>query len=186
MRVFLVRHTSVDVPQGVCYGETDVPLRGSFPEEAEVVKRNLQRIVEVGLDGEGGVKFDAVFTSPLSRCTRLADFCGYRDAVRENRVMEINFGEWEMCRYDTNPDPRLQEWYDDYLHVRATGGESFQDQFNRVKEFLLELKGRGLQRVLIFAHGGVLICSKILAGKIDPKDAFNSLDDYGSIISIDL
>ena len=26
MVVYLIRHTSVDVPQGVCYGQTDVPL----------------------------------------------------------------------------------------------------------------------------------------------------------------
>ena len=26
MEVILIRHTSVDVPPGVCYGQTDVPL----------------------------------------------------------------------------------------------------------------------------------------------------------------
>ena len=34
MEVILIRHTSVDVPKGVCYGQTDVPLRDSFEEEA--------------------------------------------------------------------------------------------------------------------------------------------------------
>ncbi|MBR4088169.1 MAG: alpha-ribazole phosphatase, partial [Bacteroidales bacterium] len=27
MDVYLVRHTSVDVPGGVCYGQSDVPLK---------------------------------------------------------------------------------------------------------------------------------------------------------------
>ena len=40
MRVTLVRHTSVDVPQGTCYGHTDVPVKTSFPEEAALVKSN--------------------------------------------------------------------------------------------------------------------------------------------------
>lgn len=39
MKVYLVRHTSVDVAPGTCYGQTDVPLRASFQEEAEACKR---------------------------------------------------------------------------------------------------------------------------------------------------
>ena len=74
MEVILIRHTSVDVPKGVCYGQTDVPLRDSFEEEASITAQQLQNDV-----------FDAVFTSPLSRCTRLADHCGYPDGLRSRR-----------------------------------------------------------------------------------------------------
>ena len=34
MEVTFIRHTSVDVPPGVCYGQSDVPLRDSFEQEA--------------------------------------------------------------------------------------------------------------------------------------------------------
>ena len=34
MNIYLIRHTSVDVPKGLCYGQSDVPLRPTF--EAEV------------------------------------------------------------------------------------------------------------------------------------------------------
>ena len=27
MNIYLIRHTSVDVPKGLCYGQSDVPLR---------------------------------------------------------------------------------------------------------------------------------------------------------------
>ena len=43
MEIYLVRHTSVDVPAGYAYGQTDVPLRSSFEDEAEVVKKKLIR-----------------------------------------------------------------------------------------------------------------------------------------------
>ena len=43
---------------------------------------------------------------------------------------------------DRNDDPRLQEWYADYLNVAATGGESFAMQYRRVSDFLDELKGK--------------------------------------------
>ena len=34
MEVILVRHTSVDVPKGTCYGQTDVPVAATFEVEA--------------------------------------------------------------------------------------------------------------------------------------------------------
>lgn len=42
MKMTLVRHTSVDVPKGVCYGQSDVGLRATFAEEAERVRENLK------------------------------------------------------------------------------------------------------------------------------------------------
>ena len=36
MEIYLIRHTSVDVPAGYAYGQTDVPLKPTFEEEAEI------------------------------------------------------------------------------------------------------------------------------------------------------
>lgn len=84
MVVYLIRHTSVDVPQGVCYGQTDVPLNPTFEEEAAQTSARLK-----------GLQFDKVYMSPLTRCVRLATFCGYPDGERDDRIKEINFGDWE-------------------------------------------------------------------------------------------
>lgn len=176
MNVYLVRHTSVDVPRSICYGQSDVPLKATFPQEAAVVKEKLQNLAPI--------HFDAVYTSPLSRCTRLAEFCGYATALREPRILEMNFGNWEMQDYNSIEDPHLQVWFNDWVNVRTSGGESFKDQLHRVGEFLQELKDAGKENVLLFCHGGVLACAKVLQGRIDIKDAFSKLDDYGSIIQI--
>lgn len=90
MEVILIRHTSVDVPPGVCYGQTDVPLKPTFEQEAAVTQENLKAFLP----------FDHVYTSPLTRCVRLATYCGYPDAERDKRIMEINFGSWEMKPFD--------------------------------------------------------------------------------------
>lgn len=176
MEVYLIRHTSVDVAPGVCYGQTDVPLRPTFEAEAAVCNQQLQSLAP----------FDAVFTSPLTRCVRLATFCGYPDAIRDRRIMEINFGAWEMKPFDEIHDPRLEEWFADYLHVAATDGESFAMQYERVSHFLDELKQQPWQRVALFAHGGVLISAQIYAGQITPEEAFSALTPYGGIIRIEL
>ena len=72
MVIYFMRHTAVDVPQGVCYGQTDVPLKPTFEMEATQTAAHLQ-----------GLSFDKVYTSPLTRCVRLATFCGYPDAERD-------------------------------------------------------------------------------------------------------
>ena len=100
--------------------------------------------------------------------------------------MEINIGSWEMKPFDLNDDPRLQEWYNDYLNVVATGGESFAMQYQRLSRFLDELKAKPYQRVAIFAHGCVLSCAQIYAGVIKPEEAFDALTPYGGIIRITL
>lgn len=173
MEILLIRHTSVDVPPGVCYGQSDVPLRSSFPEEAEAVRRQI-----------AGIPFDRVFTSPLSRCRRLAAFCGYADAECDERLLELNFGAWEMRPFDAIDDPRLQEWYADWLEVPATGGESFRDQRRRVADFLDGLRRQPYRRVGVFTHGGVLLCAQIHAGMLTPEEAFSRQTPYGGIVRI--
>lgn len=180
MNITLIRHTSVDVPPGVCYGQTDVPLRSTFPQEAADVRSRLQAILPESQ------RFDHAYTSPLSRCTRLAEFCGYPNARRDARLLELNFGNWEMQPFLSNPDPRLAEWYADYLHVPATGGESFVQQYHRVTAFLDELRTLPYSHVVVFAHGGVLICAQIYAGLTPPEEAFSVLPPYGGMVHISL
>ena len=176
MEVILIRHTSVDVPAGTCYGQTDVPLKATFPEEAAATLECLA--------GYGAT--DCAYTSPLSRCTRLAEFCGYGDAERDPRLMEIDFGEWEMQRFEEITDPRIQEWYADYLNVTATGGESFMMLHKRVCSFLDDLRKQTWNRVVIFAHGGVLLSAQVYAGLFQPEEAFSHQTPYGGMVSIRL
>lgn len=175
MEVYLIRHTSVDVPKGTCYGFTDVPLRDTFEAEATITKQNLE-----------GIVFDCTYSSPLSRATRLAAFCGFPDAIRDDRLKEMNMGNWEMLRFDKISDERLQQWYNDFLNEPTTGGESFKDLYQRVADFLDELRTKNYQRVAIFAHGGVLICAQAYAGIVALEDGFDNLTPYGGAIKIEI
>lgn len=98
--------------------------------------------------------------------------------------MEMNMGEWEMQLYDKISDPRIQEWYADYMHLPTTGGESFTQLYHRVAQFLDELKGRGYRKVVIFAHGGVLVSAGLYAGLYTEENAWNHLVPFGGIIRI--
>lgn len=174
MKVTFIRHTSVDVEPGICYGATDVPLRPSFPEEAGEVKKRLD-----------SMSFDRVYTSPLSRCVLLAEFCGFHNAIKDDRLREMNFGEWEMQYYEDIADPRLQEWYGNYMEVRATGGESFRDQGKRLSEFLRDTKGENVDNIAVFTHGGIILNALLLAGAENEEDLFSVQPSYGGIITLE-
>ena len=175
MQLYLIRHTSVDVPKGTCYGQTDVPLAATFECEAQKVKESLD-----------GIAFDATYCSPLSRCRRLAEYCGHGDAQIDDRLMEINFGEWEMRLFDDIKGAAIEEWYADYIHTRVPGGESFMDQQMRTKAFLDDIKDKGHERVAVFTHGGIIMNAMLLCGMADYNNVFALQPQYGEIVRINL
>ena len=174
MEIILVRHTSVAVAKGTCYGLTDVALSDTFEQEATLTRTALLAYAP----------FDAAYSSPLSRATRLASFCGFENATIDPRLREMHMGDWEMQRFDEITDENLQRWYADYMNVRTTNGEGFPDIYARVSSFLNMLKTQTHRRVVVFAHGGVLICAGIYAGLFKRENAFDNLTPFGGLLKI--
>lgn len=175
MEIVLIRHTSVDVPHGTCYGWSDVPVAATFEQEAAVTKRNI-----------GSSAFDCVFSSPLTRARKLATFCGYTTPILDERLKEMNMGDWEMRNFTDINDENLQKYYDDFLHTPTTNGESFDTFYARVSSFFDELKTKKYNRVAIFTHGGVLMCASIYAGLYTVEDSFKHQPGYGGIVKIEI
>lgn len=174
MEIYLIRHTAVDVPAGYAYGQTDVPLKSTFDQEAAVVRTTLE-----------GIGFDQVWCSPLSRCVRLAEACGYPQARRDDRLKEVSFGEWEMESWsEISADPRSKAWFADWIGVKTPGGESLTDQYLRVSRFLDEARQSRANRIGVFAHGGVLTCARVYAGQYGLEDAFKNVSPYGAVIKL--
>ena len=172
MDIYLIRHTKVAV-EGYCYGQTDVELFDTFEQEAEVVKKKLELIPH-----------DAVFASPLSRCVRLLEYCGYgEEAQYREGLKELNFGDWEMKRWEQMD---MKEWESDWINVPTPNGESFREMYERVVSFLDELKSRNYKSIKIFTHGGVINCVKVYFGLCSLEDAFNRLAAYGEVLRFEL
>lgn len=176
MIVYLVRHTSVNVPKGITYGFSDVELNNTFEEEAAKTKAELENI-----------SFDEVFCSPLTRCRRLADYCGFKNPIIDNRLKEMNFGDWEMKSWDEiYADPLSKEWFRNWTDTRTPNGESLREQYQRVADFLSEKKAQHYNKICIFAHGGVLTCARVFAKEYPIEDAFKSIPQYGEVIKIEI
>ncbi len=173
MEVVLIRHTSVDVPKGTCYGWSDVQVSKTFFQEASITRKNLE-----------GLVFDRVYSSPLSRALKLAQACGYANPIIDDRVKEMCMGDWEMKAFDEIEDENLQKWYNDFTNFAPTNGEGFQDIYKRVASFLDEIKGLPLKRVAVFTHAGVLMVAGIYAGIFNQKNCTENIVPYGGIEKI--
>ena len=177
MKLILIRHTSVSVAPGICYGHTDVDLASTFIEEASMVKNKLKEY-----------SFDKVYSSPLNRCKKLTKFCGFEDFEIDPRIIEMNFGDWEMKRFDEITDPILQDWYKDYMNVIPTNGESAMQQRNRFANFISQLRCNlpDDSTVALFTHGGILVHAlNIFTGK-DYDELFRAIPAYGSVIELNI
>ncbi|MCM1311335.1 MAG: alpha-ribazole phosphatase family protein [Bacteroides sp.] len=174
MEIYFIRHTSVAVPKGICYGNTDVSLNPTFESEASDVKRKLS-----------GIVFDKVYTSPLTRAKLLASYCGYSDARQDNRLLEFNFGEWEMQSYDKlyAEDEWFKQWCEDYVNLHTPGGECLLDLQARVNSFIDEMVASGCQRIAAFCHGGIIAAAMLRKGMTTYQNAFSDVPSYGSVVS---
>jgi len=174
MKLTAIRHTSVDVPSSICYGFTDVALESSFPSEAETVKNQLT-----------GKTFDKVYSSPLSRCTLLAEYCGYVP-ILDSRLKELNFGDWEMKSWMEIDKQEAAAWFSDWIDYPAKNGESYRMMQKRVNAFMDELKSSDAQSVCLFTHGGVIRLIYTYLGVFQIETSFEFPVEYGQIFNFDI
>jgi alpha-ribazole phosphatase len=144
MEIYLVRHTTPDVPKGTCYGQADLDVTETFYSEAEIIRQHLPTAVK------------AVYSSPLQRCRKLAEHLFENHPPKlHDELKEIDCGRWEMRLWDDIPKHELEPWMNDLANVRTTEGESYRDLFERVRRIFDEIHQQELPAVIV-AHGGVI------------------------------
>jgi len=175
MILHLIRHTKVNVEPGVCYGQKDVELLESYPEELEAVKEQIKDL-----------KFDAHYSSPLTRAKTLATDLFADAVIFDDRLMELNFGDWEGKAWDEIKDPFLDKWMEDFVNKKCSNGESFVMLNERVVQFLEDLKKLEHEHIAIVTHGGVIRTLQAIHKKIELKEAFNEAPaGFGELIQLE-
>ncbi|MFA6162332.1 MAG: histidine phosphatase family protein, partial [Methylobacter sp.] len=124
MDIYLIRHTQTATDPGMCYGQSDIALANSFPDEMANLHDKLP-------------EFDddcKVFSSPLTRCLQLAET--FSDTVTTDaRLQELNFGDWEGKRFDDIDADVLRHWTDNFVTAAPPKGENFEDLYQRAGSF---------------------------------------------------
>lgn len=150
MDVVLIRHPAVDVAPGVCYGRSDVPLAAPADAGAQAVRERL-----AGLRAPLPA---CIWSSPLTRCAsvgaRLAQTLGV-PLRRDARWQEMDFGSWEMQRWDGIDRAALDAWAADLMHACAHGGESVAQFSARVAQVLDASVQAGAPQWAV-THAGVM------------------------------
>lgn len=142
MEIHLIRHTAVDNPSNLCYGFAEMPLKKDYIDDF----KNL------ALEQD----FDRIISSPSQRCTLLADYLQAEYSTDE-RLREMNFGNWEMKSWTEIPEEEINPWYEDFIHVKASEGENLLEMQSRVINFWNELTAaENKDKILLVAHAGVI------------------------------
>jgi alpha-ribazole phosphatase len=171
LEVYLIRHTTPVFEPGLIYGRKELLLHADFPLELEAVRSELS--------GD----FEILYSSPAQRCTRLAKALS-PEFVVDDRLQELDFGEWEGKTWDTVDQPALQAWMDDYVNVRTPGGESMMQMQVRVREFWVELRQSGYGKAAIVTHAGVIRLILSIVNQIAVTSIFDIKIAYGEVIRV--
>jgi len=143
MLIHLIRHTTPQVESGICYGQTDLELASSFEQEKQDVLSKLKN------------RYDAIFTSPLKRCSQLADYLPGQHRISDPRLLEYNFGEWELLPWSEFKSEAAQSWMTNFVDQAAPNGDSMRVMQQRVNDFWQELIHLDYQNVAVVTHSGV-------------------------------
>lgn len=150
MDIVFIRHGKTQLNDLGCFiGNTDCDISEEGLRQAEKVKGFLDKF-----------SFDGIYVSPLKRTIQTANILS-KKYILDDRLREMNFGVFEGLNYEEikqkYPD-YLRLWNEDYENYRIPNGESLQDLFDRVEDFIKDVK-RKHKRVLVVTHGGVIRCA---------------------------
>jgi alpha-ribazole phosphatase len=143
--IVLIRHSSLLIPRGVCYGVSDIGVSENFGFEIQNLKYRL-----------GDFKPDLVVSSPLKRCVKLALSTFNVDPLIFKDLKELDYGDWERKRWKDINIPGSNLWMYENINNQPPNGESFRMLQNRVVETLEALLTFSEEKLAVVCHGGVI------------------------------
>lgn len=139
-------------------GHSDQKLLSGTASGLETLRKEIQ-----------GVSISTVYCSDLIRCQETLAYIRpdlNHIAIFDDRLREMNFGQWEGQTYDMLKGDRLyRNWIDDPQKVTPPDGESwskFQERVTSVHAELMQLSRKLVVEqqqnpvILIVTHGGVI------------------------------
>jgi len=151
MDIVFIRHGRTKLNEkGVYVGKTDTSLSEKGKAEIEKISSLITEM-----------KFDKIYSSPLKRAIETTEIITREKYIVDDRLREIDFGIFEALSYGEICERypiESKQWASDYLNYKIPKGESLNDVFSRVEEFIKHI-GKGDDKVLVVTHGGVIACA---------------------------
>ena len=181
LRLFFIRHGQTENHENPPFnGWKDAPLTAEGQKQLEAVAESL-----------GGIGFEAVYSSDLSRAVYggrcLAEKAGV-DLITDPNWREMSFGRWEGLNYSqiSADDKELIDtiFSPDGADVSFPNGESSNSFGRRIEGALKDLWSRHPDggKVAVVAHGGVCKALWAILLKISPHIAWTTIrQDFAAV-----
>jgi alpha-ribazole phosphatase len=149
-----IRHPPLHDVAGRCYGRLDLRVDAGDIAAAAATLPALPAL--------------PILSSPAQRCLDLARaIAGPRPVAMDDRLQEMDFGDWEGQSWSALPRDDLDRWAADVAGFRPPGGECFHDVLARLHEALGTLRAPHL----IVTHAGVIRAAQHALGGLPLLDA---------------
>lgn len=182
MRLYLIRHPRPAIEHGICYGRSDVAVLEGEEEYAAQALR-------LRLPGNA-----PLYSSPALRCRGLAQKLAaalHGGAIDvDARLLEMDFGSWEMRRWDDIPREEIDAWAGDLLAYPPGGKESVLQFARRVHAFYEELRSKRQDAIVVCHAGTIRLLRACQPGRgveaiaLEASSASQAID-YASLVLVD-
>lgn len=175
MKITFIRHTSLNIEPDICYGQSDIAVSDNFDNECDLLREKISRY-----------QFDAIYTSPLQRCVKLAVALDIGNPIHDHRLKELDFGEWELSNWNAVPREAFDAWSQDYANLAPPKGETFNELQQRGIDFLSEMQQiYAGKHLAVCSHGGMIRAIIAHTLNMPLKSLFRFQVDYASMTTFD-
>lgn len=143
MKIYLIRHGEVNHNLHRLYNREDEDLNETGIKQAEELKEKIKNI-----------EYDFIISSPLTRAKHTANIINIenKDIIVDDRLSERDPGSLSGQPIEVT---NREEYWNYYTTIQYGTSENIKEFFNRVYNFLDELKTKNYKNVLIVAHSGI-------------------------------
>lgn len=167
-QLYLIRHGQTDWNlRAALQGRTDIPLNETGRRQALEARQRLE-----------GVRFDAVYSSPLRRAMETAVLVsGWpMEKIRaDQRLIEIAFGPYEGKDTHTLGPAFAPFFADPASYQPPEGGESLNNVLERTADFLAFAASQHEGQTLLVAGHGAALHAMLTAALANPLEKFWSV-----------
>ena len=145
--LYIIRHgQTVKNRSDRLQGRADDPLNEQGIAQSEAVGKWFE---------EQGIRFDVIYSSPLSRAIDTAKIAAGEDipVVLDDRLIEMDYGPYEGMDM-RNPAPEIITFFSDFVHNPAPDGmEQLSDVVKRLGTFVEEIREAAAEKnILVSTH----------------------------------
>lgn len=125
-----------------------------------------------------------VFSSPTNRCLKVAKWLTKSPICADKKLMELNFGDWELLPWDKIPKASIENWNGNLQNYVIPSGESLGQLESRAGLFLSQIANLEESKLLVVTHGGFIrgVLKSLL--NIPAENIFQIKLDFNTITTI--